>query len=179
MHVLMSLPYLHVWACHWKCSVTSNILSSLPQSFTIYQRLVTSNSCWRCTGSNPVLCREDQSGNTYSPVCFDIGKEEQSQTFSLSYQVWLRCVVGWNIVDGQSVKRFSWIAYLKKHKSGTFPFCSGFSCGEWGKWASGTVSRSRPGPPPAPVQQHRPPGRCGGNIPAPQAAKTSHELPHS
>lgn len=52
---------------------------------------MTSNSCCSCTGSNPVLSREDQSGNSYIPVCFDFGKEEQRQLFCLSYQKWLRC----------------------------------------------------------------------------------------
>lgn len=88
MHFLMSLSYLHVWACHWKYSRISSISSSLP--WTTEQRLVTSNSCWSCKGSNPVLCREGQSGNSNSAVCFDVGKEEQSQPFCLSYQMWLR-----------------------------------------------------------------------------------------
>lgn len=67
--------------------MTSNIFSSLPQPFTAlpYQRLVTSNSSWSCTGSNPALCREDQSESSHSSICFDLGKEGQSQTFCLFY----------------------------------------------------------------------------------------------
>ena len=83
---LTSFSALHAWACHWKWWGTSNIFSSLPQPFTalLYQRLLTSNSSWSCMGSNPALCREDQSESSCSPLCFDVEREGQSKTFCLS-----------------------------------------------------------------------------------------------
>lgn len=92
MYLLTSLSSLHLWACHWKRSGISNIFSSLPQPVTAlpYQSLVTSNSSWSCMGRNAALCREDQSVSSYSPICFGVGREGQSWTFCLSYQLWLR-----------------------------------------------------------------------------------------
>lgn len=141
MHFLMSLPYLLVWACHWKSSLTSNILSSLPPS----------RGWWPQThvaaAQAVILCCPGRTSQGTLTALFVLMLERKSQVNHFSYPIrsgWktilklpllICCISTWplNFLSVLAIQFLNCTAWRWKISASDKPF---ESCSS-GKWSGG------------------------------------------